>query len=407
MAATGVHAGHRIFEPKLGVAPSRYFSTPELEVLSMAATSSNITSEEHELSRRWVSIEKDDAATNVGPSVVWPDKTIKYCYTDVEARGKLYDDVLVAMKLWWDNGLPATFKFYEGTDMWCQNAANEDTALWISYSAPASEGGQSIMSTTPGKPGRSGKASMTLTDDPKVGMQSVIPNYAHEIGHAWGLLHEHQSPVFWAKAQGGKGGSTFGLDNWHCKNLADYEQALARIQAKMDEYGADYAEWAEMNLGPHRDKLCTSRFIARLYGFNAAEYLPFSESDCSLGTENDDDVDWDSIMLYPTGAGGAQAADGTRSPVLTKPNGDNITPNYVPSQRDIKGLIELYGTGTNHGETLLNSADNPKQSTFLRVRNSILDITCSSGYSASKRSVIATTSGKQRIIVKPAGCLAC
>lgn len=38
---------------------------------------------------------------------------------------------------------------------------------------------------------------MNLSDRTDVGMLDVVANDAHELGHAWGLLHEHQNPAFW------------------------------------------------------------------------------------------------------------------------------------------------------------------------------------------------------------------
>lgn len=88
---------------------------------------------------------------------------------------------------------------------------------------------------------------------------------------------------------------------------------------------------------------CTSRADAGAEGFSAYNYLPIV-SDPILA--NQKEIDWDSIMIYPSGAGGTPSdGSGTdnRSPILLKPDGSRIPINLKPSIEDVKGLRKLYG----------------------------------------------------------------
>lgn len=62
---------------------------------------------------------------------------------------------------------------------------------------------------------------MTLNPSVDIGIEDSVANYAHEIGHAFGLLHEHQSPDVWGTDYGGTGQ----VDEFifHCQNMDDYQ----------------------------------------------------------------------------------------------------------------------------------------------------------------------------------------
>lgn len=353
MAAEGILAGHGMFEPKVGVAPSRIFSTSEQ--LAFASTA-NAT---HHLVHRSLAIKK---GRSYEP---WPDKTIRYCFADAEAKGKLYEPIKGAMDIWHTAGLPSNFKMEEVSDTDCRK--NRDNVLLVSYDLPRAKGGKSKMTTSPGK---TFKPSMMLTDDETIGMLSFASNVVHELGHAWGLFHEQQNPNFWPESYGGTGGTTFSLINWVCENLMDYEDALAKIQKTIDE---DPSGLGDVVYGGDKKKICTNRDVARRWGFSAVEYLPLLKTteDFTPGTTDDDDVDWDSIMLYPSGAGGKADGSGKRKPVLKKPNGDDIDINTEPSQRDVKALITLYGASTKFNEELLNEDE-----LFKKIRSKDIGLDC-------------------------------
>jgi hypothetical protein len=191
-----------------------------------------------------------------------------------------------------------------------------------------------------------------------------VTNMAHEIGHVIGLMHEHQRAIAWksvsisfgtdetgsghghdpaaaqtpahasgstaapAPAKGYENGAAHEgseLIHFQCENLADYEKHKAAIKEK--------------------PKLCTSYGEAKAAGFTAADILPMPSQ---FGNQ-DENFDWESIMLYPSKAGGKIAEkakaptpkDDTRQVVMKKPEGDTWGPNHRPSKHDIAAVKKL------------------------------------------------------------------
>lgn len=173
---------------------------------------------------------------------------------------------------------------------------------------------------------------------------------AHEMGHVWGLHHEHQNPIFWAKAfnpNGNYDGSIFTAANFHCTDIPDYSSAMQ--DALLD--GATAQQRAE---------LCTDIRMAEKYQFSAAQWLPLVNGYVLPGDGEDRSIDWESIMLYSSHLQGVA--------VLTKPDGTAITAPEAPSPRDVQGLVSLYGGSQNTVSTnLLNEPSNPQQAAFLRL----------------------------------------
>ena len=86
-----------------------------------------------------------------------------------------------------------------------------------------------------------------------------------------------------------------------------------------------------------------------------------------------------STVIYPSGAGGTGPASGgvdNRAPILLKPDGSRIEKVYKPSERDIKGLTDLYGGALSAKLSLLNDKSNPAKSIFDKLRKKDKDSGC-------------------------------
>lgn len=279
---------------------------------------------------------------------VWPNAEIKYCFVDSDAKRRLLYQIQVGMGRWYAAGLPEDrFKLTEVSASECRNrrsevlliSANNDGRLGTTAGLPP------LDDTDPNYKG----PTMELSDLTNVGMLEVTANFAHELGHAWGLLHEHQDPSYWAMPY-----STSGVSNrwtFNCQNLKDYNAVAARLTPdKLEE-------------------ACRNRNVAEKEKFSASQYLPI------LGRgrgEGGGTPDLESIMIYPSGAGATGAAspgnDG-RTAILENANdGSRIPINLHPSGRDVAGILKLYNTdwGTTN-PTLLNSPSNSLSAKFKNV----------------------------------------
>ena len=83
----------------------------------------------------------------IGAGGIWPDKTIKYCFKDVESKAKLYELILRGMDKWYSAGLDESFKMVEVSDSECRDRRSD--VLLVDYSAPVSEGGKGIRESDP------------------------------------------------------------------------------------------------------------------------------------------------------------------------------------------------------------------------------------------------------------------
>ena len=91
-------------------------------------------------------------------------------------------------------------------------------------------------------------------------------------------------------------------------------------------------------------------------GFSAAEWLPILEQmtpEYGQRQGSYRNLDWSSIMLYPSGAGGIgdaappghgqeMDANDHRQPVLLRLDGQKMHPNYDLSERDVSGIKKIY-----------------------------------------------------------------
>lgn len=192
--------------------------------------------------------------------------------------------------------------------------------------------------------------------DPPEGHEWKWPTIiAHELGHAWGLMHEHQMPAYWAKEFNPDmdyDGTAFTSSNFPCETLEGYDEALDKAIRVFGDAEAAH------------QKICHDVREARNFDFAASGYLPDQENivgnKLAMGSLGPDQVDWKSIMIYNTYLLGVK--------FLTKPDGSDITVNTSPSPLDVQGIQELYsGDYSRPSVKLLNEASNSHQANFLKI----------------------------------------
>ncbi|KAK0612210.1 hypothetical protein B0T14DRAFT_531802 [Immersiella caudata] len=315
----------------------------------------------HSLNRRYFYARK---GTGFGVTQPWPNRLIRYCFnTNTEtqaAKAMLKKNLKDARKIWIAKGLNSNFRIEEAHGDTCVN--DRDDVLMISYTGNGPNAG---MASSVGFTGRG--PAMHLTDR-EMGMLDVVANFAHELGHAWGLFHEHQNPNFWANVVGAEGGEVFGPGNpggWNCDNLIDYARTAAG--------GGLVVQTGQNNLGNTRgttiEEMCSNFRLAAGAQFSASDYLPMT----GVGTPHSNgkgasDVDWASIMIYASGAGGVpMGADeepgepDRRARILQQPNGERIPKNLFPSALDILALNTMYADVGGTKLSLLNTVSSFKK----------------------------------------------
>lgn len=357
LAAEGVLAGHGMFEPKLDFQRHVSLGLSDSPLNLHTLLAENATASSGKLSKRWLGIKTGSGSAD---TQLWPNKKIRYCYESAATRDILDNDLKEAMQRWYDSGLSADFKTEMVSDAVCKD--DRVNVLYISYSTKSS------MSTTPGKPPASYALEgpqMTLTDDETMGMLDKVANYAHELGHAWGLLHEHQNPRFWETAYGNQDGSTFGSTNWNCNNLKDYDTVQAKIQKNIEDNPLN-----EVTYLKDKTAVCTSRQKAKQYAFSAYDYLPFPLSE-TVPPPSTEPIDWGSIMIYPSGAGAkgdAVAGADNRAVILLKDDGTPIPINLNPSAGDVEGLERMYAeVAVTDDGPLLDDKKSTKNNIFQKI----------------------------------------
>ncbi|KAI9871295.1 MAG: hypothetical protein M1830_003064 [Pleopsidium flavum] len=220
------------------------------------------------------------------PYKPWPNKQLRYRFIDNTSRDKLSGIFADAWKMWTDAGV---------TNVRIVRDDTSADALQIKYVTDGK------VSTTIAW--TSGGAYMNFDDSGAVGIGNPIINMAHEIGHALGLLHEHQRE------------DSIDYIKFNCENLEDYTEAKA--------------------------DLCTKQLQAKLARFSAFDYIPYND-ETNFGWQVSVEYDKKSLMHYGGGYGGKRGKKGIRAVVLENRDGSPVGNPDRPSEADVRRVQALY-----------------------------------------------------------------
>lgn len=207
LATIGVEGGHRAWEPPIHHLDSKavLMSRDLMDVVTGNRTSGNISMPLHSHQKRVVSIQPHAHGSGDYPQL-WPDGTITACFEqrqhDIPGKGMrttreiLGAELGEAYKLWTSAGIRFKFRLLNDNDARCNpNHGNfrntRPQVLLISYAGHEVRSMRTDVGMVPGQSmqhdPRKWGPSMLLSNVVDMGMGNVVPNYAHELGHAWGL----------------------------------------------------------------------------------------------------------------------------------------------------------------------------------------------------------------------------
>ncbi|KAF5980153.1 zinc-dependent metalloprotease [Fusarium bulbicola] len=124
------------------------------------------------------------------------------------------------------------------------------------------------------------------------------------------------------------------------------------------------------------DFLIRDQKTAKEYGFTAVEWMPLKPA----GMDADDIFDRNSLMLYPSGAGGkgevifdsnGNVVEDKRLPILTYPNGERIPVKKTPTGEDVAKLLKRYGENYRGVSRLHNDKGSRFKGLIKKMRSSM------------------------------------
>ncbi|KAF7592769.1 hypothetical protein BBP40_012527 [Aspergillus hancockii] len=261
----------------------------------------------------------------------WPDQTITYCYNSESARERIAPLLRQAIALWAAAGLPESFKYVERETDWCFRNPKDGLAFYGDGDTETYF--SSIAMSVPDE--RFAGPYLYFNPPKDLLPENTLAALTHELGHSWGLLHEHQDPLLWRTNDPGNGEHR-GLITFFCENVEGYDQLSQK-------YGGD----KEKLFAP--DGPCTSSERALQDGFVAANILPLGpgwrhQSPRSQWPE-DENVDWKSIMFYASDLYGKVNSNDEPLDTHVQTKGLRYIPGtLVPTLEDVTGLLHMYRT---------------------------------------------------------------
>ena len=231
----------------------------------------------------------------------WPNQRLLYRYENDDSRQALSTAFEDAWQVWVGQGLGLSKR--------------EDTGVRGVLKISRSKTGRTVTGVgyQPGK-----AIEMTINTEIDHGHRDLTTVIAHEMGHALGLYHEHQKPVASSKI------------NIKFENFADWDDSVNEAKAR----------------GRSADDLKNDRNLMEQVGAACYEVVPYDAVDArQYFQDNDNDIDWDSIMLYGS-TFGAKEVDGKKKSVMKKKGmlrpSSSFQAARVPSKRDVTFVNNLH-----------------------------------------------------------------
>ncbi|KAF4948696.1 hypothetical protein FGADI_9471 [Fusarium gaditjirri] len=320
--------------------------------------------------KRAVSIVPTDNSDDNAGMRRWPEKTVTYAFSTTDAEEKL-DRILEEAKKLWNRLNVEGFKYKKLKLKECKARRSECMIIYYNNY------GKLLTSVSlPSLDARFEGPYMHLSDKKDVGHLNPVVNAAHELGHAWGLWHEHQARKWWGQSEfdefwgGTLDGTKFMTTDYHPERLKDYETALEKMAEAKGLKSTDELTQEQIN------ELVRNQDTAKDYGFTAVEWMPLRPA----GMEADEIFDGNSLMLYPSGAGGKGevifGADGKviedkRLPILTYPNGEHMPVKKMPTGEDVARLVTIYGSNYRGVSRLHNDKSSKFKGLLKKVRSTM------------------------------------